>query len=218
MLVVPWGERSVIRKSPRRAWVSFTRTPTCSSSILARANSDSGAAAPDWTYYSTHHFYESSVGVWTLQITDEVAGTSGTSHSASLLLLGVPITDRDGDGLDDVWEMAHFGSLAAGPKDDPDLDGYSNAREQIMGTDPLAAETAFKIDLSLWNENRARLSWPGSTNYHYAVHSGSAVDLLTSSPATLTLVTNVVGTFPETEVFVPYTNITPGFFRVIRVP
>jgi subtilisin-like proprotein convertase family protein/subtilisin family serine protease len=194
------------------------RSPQGTTSILSRANSDQGAASPDWTYYSTHHFYESSVGVWTLQITDEVAGTSGTSHSASLVLRGVPIIDSDADGLDDPWEMTRFGSLAAGPKEDPDLDGYSNAREQIMNTDPQSAEMAFKIDLSLWNENRARLSWPGSTNYNYAVHSGSAIDLLTTPPATLSLVTNVAGTFPETEVFISYTNTIPRFFRVIRVP
>ena len=194
------------------------RSPQGTRSILQRAYSYAGAASPDWTYYSTHHFYESSVGTWTLQITDEVRGSGGTNHSASLVLYGVPITDTDADGLDDTWEMAHFGSLASGPKEDPDLDGYSNAREQIMGTNPMAIEVPFQIDLSHWNENRARLSWAGSTNFNYEVRVGSAVNSLTNAPAALTLVTNMPGRFPETEVFVPHTNTAAQFFRVIRMP
>ncbi len=204
---------------PRRGDLRITlRSPQGTLSILQRANSDSGPASPDWTYYSTHHFYESSVGTWTLQITDEVTGASGTNHSASLVLYGVPITDTDADGLDDDWEIARFGSLASGPKEDPDLDGYSNAREQIMGTNPMAIDVPFQLDLSHWNENRARLSWAGTTNFNYEVRVGSVLDALLNYPATLTLVTNVAGRFPQTEVFVSHTNASPQFFRVLRVP
>ena len=50
--------------------------------------------------------------------------------------------DRDSDGLDDVWELRHFGTLGAqGGGDDPDGDGLVNRDESVAGTDPRAADT-----------------------------------------------------------------------------
>ena len=122
---------------------------------------------------------------------------------------GVPIVDTDGDGLDDNWEMAHFGSLSAGPKDDPDGDGYSNAREQIMGTDPMAKDIPLAVNFSKWNPTLARLSWPGVTNKTYQVWGGTN---LTS----LLLLTNVPGTFPVTEWFTPYSPRPSRQFFSVR--
>lgn len=50
------------------------------------------------------------------------------------------ITDTDADGLDDDWEIAHFGSITAqdGFGDD-DGDGYYNVEEASFGTDPNVA-------------------------------------------------------------------------------
>jgi tripartite motif-containing protein 71 len=49
--------------------------------------------------------------------------------------------DMDSDGLDDAWEMTHFGSLDANPGDDPDGDGLSNLQESQQGTDPNNPDT-----------------------------------------------------------------------------
>jgi hypothetical protein len=164
----------------------------------------------DWIYYSTHHFFESSAGNWRLEVSDESAGFTGNVLGAALTIFGVPIKDTDHDGLDDDWEMAKFGSLAYGPKDDPDKDGNNNAREQLMGTNPLLADVPFKLDLSTWNPGISRLSWPGSTNYHYEVWTGTNV-------TSLNLFTNLPGRFPETEWFTP-NNVSPQqFFRVHAV-
>lgn len=51
----------------------------------------------------------------------------------------VGIIDDDTDGLPDVWELDYLGSLEYGPLDDPDGDGYTNAEEMDLGTDPLNA-------------------------------------------------------------------------------
>jgi parallel beta-helix repeat protein len=48
----------------------------------------------------------------------------------------LPVTDTDGDGLADEWEMAHFGNLDQGPGDDPDFDGLVNLDEYIRHSDP----------------------------------------------------------------------------------
>jgi hypothetical protein len=44
--------------------------------------------------------------------------------------------DADNDGLDDDWELRHFGDLQQGPDDDPDGDGASNLCEYHGMTDP----------------------------------------------------------------------------------
>lgn len=51
------------------------------------------------------------------------------------------VTDSDGDGLDDEWELLHFGNLDQGPLDDPDADGLNNAAELAAGTSPHNSDT-----------------------------------------------------------------------------
>jgi subtilisin-like proprotein convertase family protein len=187
-------------------------SPAGTRSVLQRYNADTNAGPSDWTYYSTHHFFESSVGEWALFVSDEGLDATGSVHLASLMVTGVPITDTDTDGLDDAWEMAHFGSLGPGPRDDPDGDGYSNAREQVMGTDPLKPDREFALDLSRWNAALNRLSWPGVANRSYEVWGTSNLN------QPMSLLTNVPGQCPDTEWFSPFTNATPAFFRVRSEP
>jgi hypothetical protein len=52
-----------------------------------------------------------------------------------------PVTPGDNDGLDDAWEIRHFGSLSAHPDDDPDGDGLTNIEEQREQTDPNNPDT-----------------------------------------------------------------------------
>jgi hypothetical protein len=145
---------------------------------------------------------------------DEAIAFTGTVKTVNFLIRGTPITDTDADGLDDNWEMAHFGTLAFGPKDDPDGDGFCNAREQVMGTDPLAWNLPFNIDLGpwqLWGNQRMRLSWPSATRYSYQVWGGTNV-------TSLTLLTNVPGSFPQTEWFAPVAGMSQQFFRLYATP
>jgi len=127
-----------------------------------------------------------------------------------LLVTGIPISDSDGDGLDDDWEMSMFGNLLSNAQDDPDDDGYNNAMEQAMSTDPMVPNEAFRLDLMIWSTSLARLSWPGRTGRTYDVLAGA-------NPAGLTLLTNVPGRFPETECFTTTTNNSSRFFRVREV-
>ena len=186
-------------------------SPQGTRSVLQHQNFDASPGPRDWTYYSVQHFLEGSAGTWTAEISDEGPGDTGSVLGLDLILRGVAIVDTDRDGLDDGWETNHFGSLDPEPQDDPDVDGYNNAREQVMGTDPRAVDVAFKLDLSRFDGSLARLSWPGVTNQIYEVFAGA--DL--SSP--LTPVTNLPGRFPETEWLTPFTNLTQEFFR-IRAP
>jgi subtilisin-like proprotein convertase family protein len=194
---------------PRRGDLRLTLlSPAGTRSVLQQLNSDDTPGPNDWTYLSTRHFYESSAGTWTVAITDEKTGNTGTVQSVSLILYGVPINDSDHDGLDDDWEMTHFNSLTYGPRDDPNGDGVSLARDQILGTDPLAKPLPLRLDVSVWDEHLARLSWPGLANHTYELWQGQA------PVAPMALITNVPGVFPNTEWFVGYTNQPYQFYQL----
>ncbi len=60
--------------------------------------------------------------------------TSGPDLTPIYMLL--LLNDNDGDGMDDDWELAHFGTLAYGADEDPDQDNLSNLGEYNNHTDP----------------------------------------------------------------------------------
>ncbi len=47
-----------------------------------------------------------------------------------------PSGDTDQDGLPDAWEILYFNTLAYGPADDPDHDGFTNVVELAAGSNP----------------------------------------------------------------------------------
>ncbi len=50
-------------------------------------------------------------------------------------------TDKDGDGVKDVHELAYFGHLDADGSGDPDGDGLVTSNEFALGSDPTASDT-----------------------------------------------------------------------------
>jgi subtilisin family serine protease len=186
-------------------------SPGGTRSVLQRFNGDLNPGPVDWTYWSTHHLGESSVGHWTLAVGDEFLGETGSVLESTLIIRGVPISDSDADGLDDLWETSHLGDLSWGPRDDPDDDGYINAFEQLANQDPDAADFPFEVDLSRWNEAMIRLSWPGRPGLLYEVWSGS-------DPRALTLQAEVAPRIPETEWFVSGGTVGHQFFQVRAIP
>ena len=118
-------------------------SPNGTRSILQRYDNgfSTDTGPPDWTYWTTHNFFESSYGTWTVQFSDEQTNNICSIVYCSLIVNGVRITDRDHDGLDDYWEKAKFGSITNySAKDDPDHDGFNNLREELAGTNPKAAD------------------------------------------------------------------------------
>jgi subtilisin family serine protease/subtilisin-like proprotein convertase family protein len=201
---------TVTTDHPRRGDLRVTLlSPMGTRSVLQHVNLDTSSGPDGWTYYSTHHFYENSAGAWTVAIADEEQNNAGAVTALTLTIYGVPIKDTDRDGLDDDWETAHFGALAQGPKDDPDADGYPNAREQIVGTDPAQPDLQLVANLSRFSETLFRLSWPTPPN-------APRYELLTAPEAAgpFSLLTNVPGRFPETELFLPAIGGSRGFFHV----
>lgn len=205
---------------PRRSDLRVTLvSPMGTRSVLQAINGDNSAGPRDWTYWSVQHFYESSAGEWRLEVSDERNTTIRVSSSATtpaagavtyaqLIVRGVPITDRDRDGLDDGWEMDRFGHLNDGPKDDPDEDGYHNAREQVMGTHPSQANAEFKLEFDALNASFWRLSWPGREGEEYTLETATDFGQPFSDLST------VKGRFPITEFVLPTPVDETRFFRV----
>lgn len=190
------------------------KSPQGTRSVLQHFNDDNTPGPTDWTYWTTHHFLESSAGNWTVSFADEFAGATGSVLSVSLIIRGTQITDSDHDGLDDTWEMAHFSSITYGPKDDPDGDGHGNAREQLAGTNPLVSDLLGTPDLSRWGlfgSQMMRLSWASSTQYDYQIRGGSNV-------TALNVITNLPGSVFESELFVPFSTAQNAFYQIRALP
>jgi subtilisin-like proprotein convertase family protein len=186
------------------------RSPAGTLSVLHRPGTVNEPPVGEWTYGTTHHLGESSLGTWTLAVTDigVAPGATGELHEAELLLDGVPIEDADADGLDDGWERRWFGTLDGRPNDDPDSDGWNNAAEQLQGSDPTRANDEFIPTLSLL-PGSVRVSWPATEEATYELWSAASAD----GPWTQQV---IPVRFPEGGVFRP-----PGdaeFFQVRRLP
>jgi subtilisin family serine protease/subtilisin-like proprotein convertase family protein len=200
---------SVQAVHPRRGDLRIVLiSPSGTRSVLQRLNNDTLSSLDEWDYYTVHDFYESSAGDWRVEFTDERTGVSGQIHRVELTIFGVPIKDRDHDGLDDDWERLHLGTRFEGPADDHDGDGASNLVELLQGTDPRRAERGSRVDLTRWDARVARLSWPGLEGVPYEVR---LFDALGGPPVR---VDEVPGHYPETTWYGPLGSGPRRFFSV----
>ncbi len=186
-------------------------SPSGTRSILQRVNTDPNPDPIDWTYSSVEHFFEPTFGDWRVEVSDQGTGNTGSVLQVDLTLRGVAIVDTDGDGLDDRWEKDHFGTLSPRATEDPDGDGLSNAVEQVLQTDPLIANLPFRLDLAPWDNQIARVSWPGVESARYRLMGSNAPE------GPYTLLETVAGKFPTTEWFTPLTRAANLLIRVERI-
>jgi hypothetical protein len=183
-------------------------SPSGTRTVLQAFNEDTSPGPVDWTYYSWKFFGEQAFGTWTAEITDEAPDFSGSITGLDLIVSGVPIDDLDYDGLDDTWELVHLGGLSQRGRDDTDGDGYTNAEEQLLGSDPNLPPGLSPITLSVWNDHLLRLTWFGAP--------GVVNRLVKSSQAAGTY--NTVGTVTNvdivTERFVPFKETPNAFYQL----
>jgi subtilisin family serine protease len=185
-------------------------SPSGTRSVLQNQNFDTEPGPVDWTYWSTQHFYEPSKGTWRAEFSDESTSREGDILEVELIVRGVELEDSDADGLDDGWERRWFGNLDRGTRDDVDEDGSSNAREQVLGTDPTQADRSFRITLDAFDAKSFRLSWPAMEGFRYSVLRRGFLD--GASP----IETVIPGRFPEVDWVVPSTALPGVVYQIER--
>jgi len=78
--------------------------------------------------------------------------------------------DSDGDGMDDDWEMAFFGTLARDGKGDFDRDGATDLQEFLAGTDPTNTNSVLRaMTLTALGSGTTTVFWPAVSGKTYRV-------------------------------------------------
>ena len=124
----------------------------------------------------------------------------------------VETADTDGDGVPDLWEMAHGTQpLMADGAEDPDGDGVSNLDEFRAGTNPQSADSYLHVEQTSWEGGNLTLQFTARAQRSYSVLYKP--DL--SSPAWIKLMDISAGV--ERIVSVTDTNppTTQRFYRLV---
>jgi subtilisin-like proprotein convertase family protein/endonuclease/exonuclease/phosphatase family metal-dependent hydrolase len=75
----------------RRGDLQVTLTsPTGTSSVLAEKHADTGDNYSGWTFSTVRNWGESSLGTWTINVSDRTSGTTGTLDSWAINVYGTP--------------------------------------------------------------------------------------------------------------------------------
>lgn len=81
------------------------------------------------------------VNVIAVEVHQHSAADPNLRFDLSLIGRGVGNLDTDGNGIDDAWEVEHFGNFVNIPWSDGDNDGLSVRQEYHAGTDPTTSDT-----------------------------------------------------------------------------
>jgi len=111
--------------------------------------------------------------------------------------------------------MGHFGSLNAGPREDPDQDGFTNMKEFLMNSDPLKPYRPFQISFGWWKKGYLRLCWPSTPQQSFTVWSTSSFDPRLLPKA---MISQLPGQPFETDLVIPVNQYRVRFFWVERKP
>ena len=133
-----------------------------------------------------------------------------------IFVLHLRAGDTDGDGMDDDWEMAYFGTLARDGSGDFDGDGMTDKQEFLAGTDPTNRGSVLRVmTLTSPGRDRASLLWPAVPGILYQAQYKD--DLGTGSwnnlPGPISVTAGTATVVDPTAASAPH-----RFYRVLVLP
>ncbi len=85
-------------------------------------------------------------------------------------MLQLPLTDTDGNGIDDDWEVLYWGSPGQDPTANLDSDTYNNLEEFLLDTSPLVGNALWWVAIAPdTTPGSLGLSWEASPLRRYVV-------------------------------------------------
>jgi Tol biopolymer transport system component len=91
------------------------------------------------------------------------------NYDRDIFVLRLGLGDSDGDGMDDDWEMAHFGTLDRDGTGDFDGDGHTDLEEFLAGTDPTNSGSILRAMLLTGPNGGTTILWPSVSGKSYRV-------------------------------------------------
>jgi hypothetical protein len=83
--------------------------------------------------------------------------------------------DSDFDGMDDAWEITHFGDLSRDGSGDADSDSFTDRQEYVLGSNPNNASSGFPPLSVESGGNTFRVSFPTVAGRRYTVLGRSSL-------------------------------------------
>lgn len=127
-----------------------------------------------------------------------VARTAGEFHFRSE-------GDSDGDGMDDGWELSHFGNLGQDAAGDFDGDGTDNLTEYRLDLDPTDGSSRFAVTRTEGGE----LRWPSKAGLLFTVERST-----TLAPGSWEAISTVSGTAGTSTYSDPAPPAGRAFYRI----
>jgi hypothetical protein len=127
-----------------------------------------------------------------------------------------PIVDADNDGMDDPWELDHFGTLARDGTGDYDGDGATDLAEYLTGTEPADPASAFRAEIhdSGVPGQGPAITWPIAWGKSYRVQLKQVL----TDPGWYELNGNVIFMGSRGYVLDPSPAVGQRFYRILLNP
>jgi Tol biopolymer transport system component len=144
---------------------------------------------------------------------DLVAGDYNDTRD--LFVLRLAANDSDNDGMDDDWEIAHFGDLSRDGTGDFDGDGMTDLQEFLAGTDPTKSGSVLSVlSLTSLNSSSTTVLWSALPGKRYRVQFKNGLsDAGWSNLAQPVIANSTTGSLVD-----PASPKAQRFYRVVLLP